>query len=168
MASRHAQQRKRTHTQCKVGKRYVIFTNGHRNDGVNFWFCQYCALYRATRANRPRLVIAGAAELINPFIKAAAEDHTDADCLIVAAMSHGESGFLHTTDNVYPVDMLWTPFLGDRCPSLASKPKLFFIQVSSLLSDVLLTLIGHFGTLVVVDNEFLLILRNNDADTTLP
>lgn len=59
---------------------------------------------------------------------AAAEDHTDADCLIVAAMSHGESGFLHTTDNVYPVDMLWTPFLGDRCPSLASKPKLFFIQ----------------------------------------
>ncbi|KOX73015.1 Caspase-1 [Melipona quadrifasciata] len=61
-------------------------------------------------------------------ILTAAEDHTDADCLIVAAMSHGESGFLHTTDNVYPVDMLWTPFLGDRCPSLASKPKLFFIQ----------------------------------------
>lgn len=125
---------------------------------MNFCFCQYRALYRATRANRPRLVIAGVVELINPFIKAAAEDHTDADSLIVAAMSHGESGFLHTTDNVYPVDMLWTPFLGDRCPSLAGKPKLFFIQVSSLFlslsSNVLFVLVGHFAMLVNVDNEF--------------
>ncbi|KAL0105883.1 hypothetical protein PUN28_015954 [Cardiocondyla obscurior] len=58
----------------------------------------------------------------------AAEDHTDADCLIVVAMSHGESGLLHSTDSLYPVDMLWTPFTGDRCSSLAGKPKLFFIQ----------------------------------------
>ncbi|XP_033191987.1 caspase drICE [Bombus vancouverensis nearcticus] len=59
---------------------------------------------------------------------AAAEDHTDADCLVVAAMSHGESGVLYAADNVYPVEMLWSPFLGHRCPSLAGKPKLFFIQ----------------------------------------
>ncbi|XP_072760656.1 caspase-1-like [Anoplolepis gracilipes] len=58
----------------------------------------------------------------------AAEDHTDADCLIVVAMSHGESGLLHSTDSLYPVDMLWTPFTGDRCSTLAGKPKLFFIQ----------------------------------------
>ncbi|XP_067207288.1 caspase-1-like isoform X2 [Linepithema humile] len=58
----------------------------------------------------------------------AAEDHTDADCLIVVAMSHGESGLLHSTDSLYPVDMLWVPFTGDRCTSLAGKPKLFFIQ----------------------------------------
>ncbi|XP_011156835.1 caspase-1 isoform X2 [Solenopsis invicta] len=57
-----------------------------------------------------------------------AEDHTDADCLIVVAMSHGESGLLHSTDSLYPVDMLWSPFTGDRCSSLAGKPKLFFIQ----------------------------------------
>lgn len=43
-------------------------------------------------------------------------------------MSHGESGLLHSTDSLYPVDMLWTPFTGDRCSSLAGKPKLFFIQ----------------------------------------
>ncbi|XP_011880446.1 PREDICTED: caspase-1-like [Vollenhovia emeryi] len=58
----------------------------------------------------------------------AAEDHTDADCLIVVAMSHGESGLLHSTDSLYPVEMLWTPFTGDRCSSLVGKPKLFFIQ----------------------------------------
>lgn len=81
-------------------------------------------------------VITGTTELINPFIKAAAEDHTDADCLVVAAMSHGESGVLYAADNVYPVEMLWTPFLGHRCPSLVGKPKLFFIQVSCLLSIV--------------------------------
>lgn len=62
------------------------------------------------------------------LLSAAAEDHTDADCLIVAAMSHGESGLLHSTDSLYPVDMLWAPFTGDRCRSLAGKPKLFFIQ----------------------------------------
>ncbi|XP_018346795.1 PREDICTED: caspase-1-like [Trachymyrmex septentrionalis] len=58
----------------------------------------------------------------------AAEDHTDADCLIVVAMSHGESGLLHSADSIYPVDALWIPFTGDQCLSLAGKPKLFFIQ----------------------------------------
>ncbi|KOC64156.1 Caspase-1, partial [Habropoda laboriosa] len=67
-------------------------------------------------------------ELINPFIKASAEDHTDADCLVIAAMSHGESGFLFSADSVYSADSLWTPFTANRCPTLAGKPKLFFIQ----------------------------------------
>ncbi|XP_046620580.1 caspase-1-like [Neodiprion virginianus] len=58
----------------------------------------------------------------------AAEDHSDADCLVVSAMSHGESGFLHSSDELYSVDRLWTSFTGDLCPSLAGKPKLFFIQ----------------------------------------
>lgn len=75
-------------------------------------------------------VITGRPELINPFIKAAAEDHTDADCLIVVAMSHGEAGFLHSFDFKYPVEMLWAHFTGDKCPTLIGKPKLFFIQVS--------------------------------------
>lgn len=78
-------------------------------------------------------VITGRVELINPFIKAAAEDHRDADCLVVVAMSHGESGLLYSSDNMYPVDMLWAPFTADRCSTLAGKPKLFFIQVSHSL-----------------------------------
>ncbi|XP_043665790.1 caspase-1-like [Vespula pensylvanica] len=58
----------------------------------------------------------------------AAEDHTDADCLIVTVMSHGESTLLHSADSLYSADMLWTPFTADQCPTLAGKPKLFFIQ----------------------------------------
>ncbi|XP_076278397.1 caspase-1-like isoform X2 [Lasioglossum baleicum] len=58
----------------------------------------------------------------------AAEDHTDADCLIVVTMSHGESGLVYAADTLYPVDMLWAPFTGDRCSTLVGKPKLFFIQ----------------------------------------
>nr|XP_033325090.1 caspase-1-like isoform X1 [Megalopta genalis] len=58
----------------------------------------------------------------------AAEDHTDADCLIVVTMSHGESGFVYAADTMYPVDMLWAQFTGDRCATLVGKPKLFFIQ----------------------------------------
>ncbi|OAD61883.1 Caspase [Eufriesea mexicana] len=58
----------------------------------------------------------------------AEEDHTDADCLVVVAMSHGESRYLHATDSTYPVELLWSTFIGNKCPSLAGKPKLFFIQ----------------------------------------
>ncbi|EGI60480.1 Caspase-1 [Acromyrmex echinatior] len=81
---------------------------------------------------RPTTISGHREELINPFIKAAAEDHTDADCLIVVAMSHGESGLLHSADSIYPVDALWIPFTGDQCLSLAGKPKLFFIQVAAV------------------------------------
>ncbi|XP_020291473.1 caspase-1-like isoform X2 [Pseudomyrmex gracilis] len=66
---------------------------------------------------------------INTILQStAAEDHSDADCLMVVAMSHGESGLLHSTDSLYPVDMLWAPFTADQCSTLAGKPKLFFIQ----------------------------------------
>ncbi|XP_046816165.1 caspase-1-like [Vespa crabro] len=57
-----------------------------------------------------------------------AEDHTDADCLIVTVMSHGDSNALHSADSVYSADMLWIPFTADQCTTLAGKPKLFFIQ----------------------------------------
>ncbi|KAL2716032.1 caspase-1-like isoform X1 [Vespula squamosa] len=60
--------------------------------------------------------------------KTAAEDHTDADCLIVTVMSHGESTLLLSANSYYTADMLWTPFTADKCSTLAGKPKLFFIQ----------------------------------------
>lgn len=43
-------------------------------------------------------------------------------------MSHGEDGKINAKDHAYPPDHLWTPFAGDKCQTLASKPKLFFIQ----------------------------------------
>uniref|UniRef100_A0A0B7BHR3 Caspase family p20 domain-containing protein n=1 Tax=Arion vulgaris TaxID=1028688 RepID=A0A0B7BHR3_9EUPU len=55
-------------------------------------------------------------------------DHTDHDCFFCVILSHGEEGNVFGTDNKVPVDELVQPFKGNECPSLAGKPKLFFIQ----------------------------------------
>ncbi|KAM6978422.1 caspase-8 [Tautogolabrus adspersus] len=56
-------------------------------------------------------------------------DHSGMDCLVCCVLSHGEQ------DGVFGVDGLTValkelkePFNGLKCPSLAEKPKLFFIQ----------------------------------------
>lgn len=59
---------------------------------------------------------------------AALEDHSDADCLLVAVMSHGELGILYGRDHSYKPDRLWSHFSADKCRTLAGKPKMFFIQ----------------------------------------
>jgi caspase-like apoptosis-related cysteine protease len=38
-------------------------------------------------------------------------------------------GILYGRDTAYKPEALWDPFTADKCPSLAGKPKLFFIQV---------------------------------------
>lgn len=55
-------------------------------------------------------------------------DHTNADCLLFAIMSHGDDGNLYCIDGTIPVAEITRPFRGDTCASLAGKPKLFFIQ----------------------------------------
>ncbi|KAB0792625.1 hypothetical protein PPYR_14584 [Photinus pyralis] len=55
-------------------------------------------------------------------------DHSDVDCLLVAVLSHGDRGKVYARDHQYPPDFLWKSFSGDKCPSLAGKPKLFFVQ----------------------------------------
>ena len=60
----------------------------------------------------------------------AEEDHSDADCLLVTVLTHGEmSKFLYAKDSLYNVEDLWLPFTSDKCLSLAGKPKIFIIQV---------------------------------------
>ena len=54
----------------------------------------------------------------------------DADCVLVAVLSHGEMGILYASDQPYKPDRLWGHFNAEKCPSLAGKPKLFFVQVS--------------------------------------
>lgn len=62
-------------------------------------------------------------------IKQLAElDHTDNDCVMVIVLSHGTHGMIYALDSYYHSDELWLPFTSDKCPSLAGKPKLFFIQ----------------------------------------
>jgi caspase-like apoptosis-related cysteine protease len=61
----------------------------------------------------------------------AEEDHSDADCLLVTVLTHGEtSKFLYAQDTLYNVEDLWLPFTADKSLSLAGKPKIFIIQVS--------------------------------------
>lgn len=66
---------------------------------------------------------------INNYIQQTADmDHSDNDCLLIAVLSHGEMGMLYAKDTHYKPDNLWYYFTADKCPTLAGKPKLFFIQ----------------------------------------
>lgn len=56
-------------------------------------------------------------------------DHSDNDCLFVCIMSHGKKdGKIYAADGEFMVQDLWANFIGEKCPSLIGKPKLFFIQ----------------------------------------
>lgn len=47
----------------------------------------------------------------------------------MAVLSHGEQGIIYAKNGSYkPDNFLWERFTGDKCTSLAGKPKLFFIQ----------------------------------------
>ncbi|XP_030369561.1 caspase [Scaptodrosophila lebanonensis] len=59
---------------------------------------------------------------------AASQDHSDNDCILVAVLSHGELGYIYSKDTQYKLDNIWSCFTANHCPSLAGKPKLFFIQ----------------------------------------
>lgn len=55
-------------------------------------------------------------------------DHSNNDCFACIILSHGEHGQLWGTDAKFPVEWLFKYFLGDQCPTLVGKPKLFFVQ----------------------------------------
>ncbi|KAH0560700.1 hypothetical protein KQX54_007159 [Cotesia glomerata] len=61
--------------------------------------------------------------------RAAEEDHSQHDCLMVIAMSHGEAkSLVIARDAAYRINRLWSLFTPDKCPSLAGKPKIFILQ----------------------------------------
>jgi hypothetical protein len=66
-----------------------------------------------------------------------AEDHTDVDCLVVAALTHGEEGVLYASDSMYRTDTLWHGFNAENCPTLAGKPKIFILQVILKISNII-------------------------------
>ncbi|XP_047488846.1 caspase-1-like isoform X2 [Penaeus chinensis] len=55
-------------------------------------------------------------------------NHSECDALAVVFMSHGEKNVLWGRDDTFKSDYLFENFKADRCPTLAGKPKLFFIQ----------------------------------------
>ncbi|XP_073736275.1 caspase-8 isoform X3 [Callorhinus ursinus] len=56
-------------------------------------------------------------------------DHTSRDCFICCVLSHGDKGIIYGSDGrEVPIYELTSYFTGSKCPSLAGKPKIFFIQ----------------------------------------
>lgn len=55
-------------------------------------------------------------------------NYDDFDLIIICVLSHGEPGTIWAKDRAYLVEDLWSEFSDDRCPSLAGKPKLFFVN----------------------------------------
>nr|CAB3262211.1 uncharacterized protein LOC100178691 [Phallusia mammillata] len=56
-------------------------------------------------------------------------DHTDYDCFVCCVLTHGgKDDVLYAKDGSFMLKELTTPFRPDKCPSLAGKPKLFFVQ----------------------------------------
>lgn len=55
-------------------------------------------------------------------------DHSQHDCLVIIVLTHGELGMLYARDTKYSLRNLWRYFTDQNSPTLAGKPKLFFIQ----------------------------------------
>lgn len=58
----------------------------------------------------------------------AKEDHSDNDCFVCCILTHGQNDGLWANDQMYSLDRILNLFTGDKCKSLAAKPKIFFIQ----------------------------------------
>lgn len=56
------------------------------------------------------------------------EDFSNKDCFLCVILSHGEEGYVYGTDDKVSIEDLVFPLKGNNCPSLALKPKIFFIQ----------------------------------------
>ena len=59
-------------------------------------------------------------------------DHSGKDCLAFAILSHGDKGCVYGTDGTITIKELVDMFRGEKCPSLAGKPKIFVFQVGLL------------------------------------
>lgn len=63
------------------------------------------------------------------FEDISADDHTNNDGFVCVILSHGDDGgIIYGTDDKIPLDDLISYILPNKCPSLAGKPKLFFVQ----------------------------------------
>ena len=56
------------------------------------------------------------------------ESHEKFDSIAVVVLSHGNEGTIYAYDKPFPTNKLWEPFTAENSPTLAGKPKMFFIQ----------------------------------------
>ncbi|MCJ8730273.1 hypothetical protein PDJAM_G00182360 [Pangasius djambal] len=67
-------------------------------------------------------------EVLGELRKAAAADHTDADCFVCIFMTHGEERTINAYDDKIKIKEITDLFRGDQCKSLVGKPKIFIFQ----------------------------------------
>uniref|UniRef100_H2YMP9 Caspase family p20 domain-containing protein n=1 Tax=Ciona savignyi TaxID=51511 RepID=H2YMP9_CIOSA len=71
-------------------------------------------------------------EIQDKMWKYAKKDHSDHDCFACAILTHGgRDDMLYAADDKMELSHFTEPFQADKCKSLAGKPKLFFVQVTS-------------------------------------
>ncbi|XP_046392395.1 caspase-1-like [Ischnura elegans] len=68
--------------------------------------------------------------IIAKIREVAAEDHSDADCIMLVFITKGDQGYIHSRNNSYSLKGVWSLLKPSKCPTLMGKPKLFFIQIS--------------------------------------
>ncbi|XP_040411022.1 caspase-3 [Cygnus olor] len=67
-------------------------------------------------------------DIIKVLKNVSEEDHSKRSSFVCVLLSHGEEGLIYGTDGPLELKVLTSLFRGDKCRSLAGKPKLFFIQ----------------------------------------
>ncbi|XP_037545962.1 caspase-6 [Nematolebias whitei] len=67
-------------------------------------------------------------EILDKIYEAAQEDHSDADCFLLAFLSHGEDDHVFAYDGKIGIQDITSLFKGDKCKSLVGKPKIFIVQ----------------------------------------
>ncbi|KAM9380586.1 LOW QUALITY PROTEIN: caspase-8-like [Phaethornis superciliosus] len=81
------------------------------------------------------------------------KDHSNMDCFVCFIFSHGEKDKIKGIDGEFVnIKDLVSCFKGSNCPSLAGKPKLFFIQAcQGFVGHPAVTVVGDFSEHLEVD-----------------
>jgi len=67
-------------------------------------------------------------QIVNVIERAASENHDNNDCILVVILSHGNMGYICAQDVQYKLADICNLLTPNNCPTLAGKPKLFFVQ----------------------------------------
>ncbi|XP_054470961.1 caspase-8 isoform X2 [Anoplopoma fimbria] len=68
-------------------------------------------------------------EMLSVLWELGRRNHSQMDCLVCCILSHGKEGCVYGVDgHTVEIQEMKEPFNGLNCPSLAEKPKMFFIQ----------------------------------------
>ncbi|NXP05549.1 CASP6 protein, partial [Thinocorus orbignyianus] len=69
-----------------------------------------------------------AEDVLQQIYDASKDDHSNADCFVCVFLSHGENDHIYAYDAQIKIETITDMFKGDKCQSLAGKPKIFIIQ----------------------------------------